>query len=1111
MTSFKHLFTPTSLIDISPPTPIVVGDDSTIFGIASGTVVLPLANGSTMSLSNVLYVPDLGQNLLSVSALSKHGVTCSFSPEGQTISYHGTLITNAAPSANGLWILDTTVAPPPDSTTCDFPAISTNVTADSDDPSPSFALSSHISGTAHSTMCLWHRRFGHIGWQLLRLMRNRNIVSGLSFVASGAIGACVVCDLARSTRGSHPRHNRDPSPSVLVLIHSDTFGPIRTTGYDGNQWGHLFLDDCTGFITVGLSSTKAHFIDAFADYKAHVETLHGCSIRRFRSDNAGESSSANFMDLLQSHGIANERIVAGSPEQNGAAERSIGTIVTKARALMLDCDLPTNLWPLAINHAVLIQNLSPCDRLGNRLTPWEAWYGTKPDVSFLKVFGCPAVINHPASVVRPKSGKTDPKFGARGRRTIYVGRANGRAADLFYCFKDKKVYPSDAAKFDEFDAASLDVDETPPDQPTPGSPLDLGRPKSPSADPADVISLADDATAPAAHNLALPLPNPAPPIPAPDTSGSPPPISALRLAALSAAPPKPPKQCNDPMPHVAPIEPDTFAQALSSPERSLWIDAMTSEIQSLVRQRTWTVTHLPPGRKTISAKWVYTIKHAADGTISRYKARLVARGFLQKQGIDYDSTFAPVIRMATLRALLATAAALDFEIHQTDISVAFLQGDLDETIYMAQPLGFVDDVLTATPPPDDLPPPTFDPTAPRSSLALRLQRPIYGLTQSARMWSIKFTGFFIDQGFTQSDNDPCLYVRYLPDSSIDMAVGVWVDDCCITGRSAAVIANFKTELGKTFTFTDGGPISYFVGLQIQRDRPNRRLHIHQGTYIRNLLAQQGLSSCTYVATPLVPGSHLSTSMCPDSDAARSEMTLIPYRKVIGTLIYASVATRPDIAYAVSEVARFMSDPGPLHWRAVKHLLRYLAGTPDLGLTYGCSPGHRDTDPILLQAYTDADWAGDIDRRLSTTGYVFLLYDAPISWRSCRQRTVALSSMESEYMSLSAAAQEAITIGRLMIDLRITVSRPVPIRIDNQAAIAFADDPTNPSRARHIDIRRHYARDAVAARIICVKFCPTEFMIADIFTKALPKPLFQRLRTLLGLQFFDSSGSGRLSE
>jgi hypothetical protein len=241
-------------------------------------------------------------------------------------------------------------------------------------------------------------------------------------------------------------------------------------------------------------------------------------------------------------------------------------------------------------------------------------------------------------------------------------------------------------------------------------------------------------------------------------------------------------------------------------------------------------------------------------------------------------------------------------------------------------------------------------------------------------------------------------------------------------------------------------------------------------------------------------------MAPSCDAERKLMASIPYRQVVGTLIYASISTRPDISYAVNEVARYMADPGPLHWNAVKMILRYLNGTRDTGLTFG---GNGDSPPVL-QAYTDADWAGDVDTRRSTTGYIFLLNSAPISWSSRRQRTVALSTMEAEYMSLSSAAQEVIALGRLMTALRIHVVRPVPIRVDNQAAIAFADDPTNPSRARHIDIRRHFAREVAAAGMIRVVFCPTAEMIADIMTKSLPRPLFQRLSILLGLHSLGST-------
>jgi hypothetical protein len=463
------------------------------------------------------------------------------------------------------------------------------------------------------------------------------------------------------------------------------------------------------------------------------------------------------------------------------------------------------------------------------------------------------------------------------------------------------------------------------------------------------------------------------------------------------------------------------------------------------------------------------VKRDAEGEIERYKARLCAQGFSQRRGIDYFETFAPVMTKETLRVLVALANERDLECHTVDISTAFLHGELEEEIYMKQPPGFV--------------------TPGEEHKVCRLLKGLYGLKQSSRAWNTRLKGELQNLGFVRTETDHCLYIKGTGDDL--MALGVHVDDICAIGSGAA-LEEFKAQLREVFELTDGGPISFFLGLQFYRDRANRKLLINQTRFITDIIANQQLDGCAHKKTPWESTVTLTKAMSPQNDEEREEMRSVPYREAVGELMYV-LNTRPDIAQAVSQVARFTSNPGKAHWSAVKRIYRYLSGTLTLGI---CFDGNV---PLQLEGYADADWAGQEERR-STTGYVFTFGGGLIAWRSQRQQTVALSTMEAEYMSLAAATQQAVFLRALLGEFGLLREHePTRIHEDNQACIKFGSDPVGHTRAKHIDIKYHFVREKILAGDIRLDYCHTSEMIADALTKPITANQFESLVRMMGMR------------
>uniref|UniRef100_A0A2N9IFB3 AP2/ERF domain-containing protein n=1 Tax=Fagus sylvatica TaxID=28930 RepID=A0A2N9IFB3_FAGSY len=506
-------------------------------------------------------------------------------------------------------------------------------------------------------------------------------------------------------------------------------------------------------------------------------------------------------------------------------------------------------------------------------------------------------------------------------------------------------------------------------------------------------------------------------------------------------------------------EPPSFTVASSL---SPWVTAMEDEFSALHRQQTWTLVPPHPSQNVVGCKWVYKIKRNSDGTVSRYKARLVAKGFHQQAGIDYDETFSPVVKPTTVRIILTLAAQFQWPLRQLDISNAFLHGFLKEDVHMTQPQGFL------------------DPTKP--GYVCKLHKSLYGLKQAPRAWFDRFTTHLLSLGFTASTADPSLFVFHSKGAMLYLLL--YVDDIILTGTSPTLITDLISTLQSTFELKDLGPLHYFLGLQLQYHTSG--FTVHQTKYATDLLSRFNMTSCKPSSTPFASSSRLTpTQGHPFSDPTS-------FRSLVGALQYLTF-TRPDLSFAVNQVCQFMHKPTDAHLMAAKRILRYLRGTLHRGLLFRPSSLH-------LQAYADADWAGDpVDRR-STSGNIVFHGSTPITWVSKKQNTVSRSSTEAEYRSLASTTAELFWIRMVLKDLGIFLPNPPILWCDNLSALALASNPVFHARTKHIEVDYHFVREKVLRRDVVVKFVSTSDQLADILTKYLPSPGFTRLRDKLLLSF-----------
>jgi hypothetical protein len=509
-----------------------------------------------------------------------------------------------------------------------------------------------------------------------------------------------------------------------------------------------------------------------------------------------------------------------------------------------------------------------------------------------------------------------------------------------------------------------------------------------------------------------------------------------------------------------PSEPKTFREAMQRPDVDLWYQAAVKEMEAHIKNGTWELVKLPPSCKAIGSQWVFKVKHNADGSVERYKARVVAKGFSQRPGVNFDKTFAPTTKWAALRIIFALAALEDWELKSIDISNAYLNGELsDVKVYMRQPQGFVekDDAWVAC-----------------------LLKGLYGLKQGGREWFKWLEQVLLQLGFTRICADGSIFIW--AKDGVQVICPVFVDNITFASKSKVKIAELKTAIAQHFKLRNLGPTTFQLGIEIICNCKARTLHLTQHRYCLDLLERYGFTNCSPVSTPLDPSVRLSTVQALQTPEEIVFMRTVPYVSAVGVLMYLAIATRPDIAFAVGVLCRFMANPGPEHWKAVKHLFCYLRGTCNFRLTYKPNP----SAPYPFHAYSDTDHGANFDNGRSTSAYVVKIGSGAVLWMSRLQSIVALSTTEAEFVAAASASQEVIWMRQLLGELGFDVSKPSLLLLDNQSAIQVARNPEHHGRMKHLDLRFYWLRNVVVAGQIVICYVPTVDMATDLLTKGLAR-------------------------
>ena len=996
---------------------IYVGNNARVEVKGVGTCKLNLRGGRVLFLHDVLYAPEIRRNLVSVTCLLDLGYCINFYSRSVELKIDSVSIGYGF-LTNGFMVLDV-------------------------EPDVNYAIDgcfSNIALTSDADITdeVWHARLGHIGQERMNRLAREGL---LGTRAKIQLSICEHCLAGKATRKPFGKAIR--SESTLQLIHSDICGPMNVKARHGASYFITFIDDFSRFGHVYLISHKSEALDCFIRYMNEVENQTERKVKTLRTDRGGEYLSDMFKTICNDRGIIRQLTIPGTPQQNGVAERRNRTLLEMVRSMMAQANLPISYWGDALLTAAYILNKVPSKSVPS--TPYERWTGRKPDLSNLRPWGSAAYVHD--------SSHKYGKLGPRGKKCIFI---RYHETSKGYVFIGEQL-DGTISEIDSRDATFLetefpirgDVDKNVPlfeeDEILSTREVSKGIPESSQPSGSDMPS----------HELTSQQPN-------------------LRRSVRKIKPKKRFDIENEAL-VTLPIdddEPQSIEEALGCRVREKWKAAMVEEMESMIQNHVWDLVDLPPGRRAIGNKWILKIKRKADGSINRYKARLVAKGYTQMEGIDFEETFSPVVKFVSIRVILAFVAHYDLELHQMDVKTAFLNGDLDEEIYMVQPEGFIAEG--------------------QEQKVCRLRKSIYGLKQASRQWNIRFNEVVLSYGFEMINEDHCVFLKR--EKGKYVILSLYVDDMLIAGNDIGYVNEVKKWLSSQFDTTDMGEAEYILGVKIIRDRPKRLLGLSQESYINKMLHHFSMSNCNIEHTPIVKGTVLSKSMCPKTPEEIAEMNKKPYASAIGSLMYTMLCTRPDISYVVGLVSRFQSNPGPRHWKAVKRIFRYLKATTDYCLCFQGSD-------MSLKGYSDADWAGDLDDRKSTSGYAFLLNGGAISWNSKKQACVALSTMEAEYVACSAAVQEAVWLRRFLKHLKIAEDSgsPVTVYCDSQAAIAFSKDPKYHSKGKHIEIKYNFVRDIVAKRKVILEYVPTRVMLADPFTKPMTKESFKEHVKSLGLR------------
>ena len=790
--------------------------------------------------------------------------------------------------------------------------------------------------------------------------------------------ACNVCIKAKSIAQVRDGEMKKAT-RLLERLHVDICGPFLVPERRGGKYFITLVDEWSRFFGIMIIINRQAIAEVVKSYITQVEVQKERKVAVIRSDNAKELISHELQVFCTEKGIGRETTPAYAPWLNGIVERGNRTILERVRALLLHAELPPEFWGDAALHATYLMNRAPHAALGGK-TPFEKWTGELPKLASLVTFGAEVASLVPVEVRE----KIDKKLYPKTVDAIFL-RHWSVGYWIYVPHEDKVRLVSTIIKRDETPGCGRRLLERCASE---GRRLEMALIDKREKNRADKRAEGEREEKEEERGLAV---------------GS-------------------------------EWMPRHFKEAWANPE---WREAINSELDSHNQNNTWIEAKLPKGKQLVSTKWVFTVK--GDG---RKKARLVARGFSQIQGIDYSFTFSPTLRIESLRILLSAASARNMSVYVADIKTAYLHGIVEEEIYLGAPEG----VETNTG-------------------VVKLRKALYGLKQAGREWHVRLRKYLFVLGFVNLVSDSCVFVN----SDFSLLIGVYVDDLVVCGSTDAISISFLNSVNVEFPLSARGLIKEVLGVEIQK-RGGKYL-LRSTKQIKELLEKE---------INEVKGSYLT------------EKETTEYRSVVGMLRYITQISRPDLAYIVGVLSRSMQKPTGEDIRRAKKVVSYVSKTKNLALVLGGE---------ALQAFADASFGSEGETK-SVTGYCIYMGSGVVSWRSKLQRLIAMSSTEAEFQALTSATEEVSWIRGFLEELGYKISTSTKISVDNTAVIQLARDPVFHDRTKHFKRRMGFVQQCVDLGIINLQYVRSEDNVADLLTKPLSSTLREQHSSSLGLVELD---------
>ena len=975
-------------------------------------------------------------------------------------------------------------------------------------------IAAYASSNPKVTVELLHARMGHTGISTLKKMWKEGAFPEASLTEEDFDKAmentCRECALGKQKQMPYPPSDTGPRP----VLHTDVC--YVKIGSDKRLMVTAVWEPCEySFITLVNKKSKA--TNHIKEVIAKIETQTGEKVKFIRSDRGREYINYALGDYFLANGIHHEQSIIKTPQQNGKAERFNGVLLDLARCLLAEANSsPDWLWIYAMHTANYLRNIRMCSK---SFIPYTCFWGRAPDYSMLKVFGCKAYpLLHPTD----RENKLSPV----SEEGMFVGYCeNSKGYELvvqdedgqYYTIERRNVvfdekqkgvaacFPSSRPKSGGGAGGNVGVSLLPDDGigagdgtggeilsgenetgagGKAGGSMQSGGEAGAGGEAGGSILSGGEAGAGGEAGGSHPVNSQLKRV-APDFGGDPPrgrsgrelkrnkmydkdyytymakiDDDTLEVACLYAPDTE----------GVDPLDPKSVKEALASPQAPKWIEALDSEYSALVANNTYQIVPRPNDRHVLPTKFVLKVKRNSIGQLEKYKARWVCQGFRQVPGIDYFEISSPVAKLSTARTLLAVSAKLGWDIQQLDINNAFLLGELEEEIYVEQPEGYeVKD---------------------RRTHVCLLKKSLYGLKQAPLVWYKTVSKCLDEIGFTLSISDPSTF--YVKNKSDKVFAVIYVDDFLLAGPSKAFNDKIKNAILSTFQGKDLQNRETFLGMNVHRDIGKGTIKISSPAHIDKLVSTYRLTDARVADTPITKDLPLTK----DNGSPPIDPLKVPYRQLVGSLLYISMTTRPDIAYAVSILSRFMSCPTDFHWKTAKRVVCYLKGTRDYGLVFGNSLNKCTLD---MESYVDASHADDLDLGLSTYGYAFILNGATVGWTSRKEAHVAQSTSEAEIVALSLAVTEGMWFQKLLHDCDLPIH--ITMWVDNANALSTAkrDGKRYPNRTKYIRIHTmRVLEQRDFDNTMSFEYVPTATQRADIFTKPLDRVKFEQLRTALGV-------------